>query len=43
MVGGGGEWEVGGRLYLPTGLFGASISYVVQEVLVIGPDKTGGP
>ena len=25
-MGGGGGWEVGGRLYLPMGLFGASMS-----------------
>ena len=25
-VGGGGEWEAGGRLYLPIGLFGASMN-----------------
>ena len=25
-VGGGGGWEAGGRLYLPTGLFGVAMS-----------------
>ena len=39
-MGGGGGWEATGGLYLPTGLFGAAR---VQEVVVIGPDKTGGP
>ena len=33
----GGGWEAGGGLHHPIGLFG------VHEVLVIGPDKTGGP
>ena len=37
-MGGGGGWEAGGRLNPPTGPFG-----VVQEVLVIGPDKTDEP
>ena len=41
-VEGVGGWEAGGRLYLPIGLFGVR-SYESQEVLVIGPDKTGGP
>ena len=39
-VGGGGGWEARGGLYLPTGLFGVAMN---QKVLVIGPDKTGGP
>ena len=41
-VSGGGGWETGGGLYLPIGLFGVA-TVLVQEVLVIGPDKTGGP
>ena len=39
-MGEGGGWEAGGGLYLPIGLFGVAMS---PEVLVIGPDKTGGP
>ena len=39
-VGGGSGWEAGGGLHHPTGLFGVAMS---PEVLVIGPDTTGGP
>ena len=33
-------WVAGSVLYLPIGLFGVAISL---RVLVIGPDKSGGP
>ena len=33
-------WVVGSVLYLPIGFFGVAISL---RVLVIGPDKSGGP
>ena len=37
----GGEWAAGGRLYLPIGVFGVSMS--PRSAIVIGPDKPGGP
>ena len=41
MVGGGGRWEAKGELYLPKGLFRASMS--PRSTIVIGPDKPRGP
>ena len=41
-LGGGGRWEAGGGLYLPIGLFEASMS-PRSASHTVGPDKPGGP
>ena len=42
-MGGGGEWEAGGGLHRPTGLFGVAMSPRSASHSLIGPDTTGGP